>query len=170
MTFKQLTADNWNKHDPASRHIVQIDKNGVQRTPMGSEWARMILKPKLIPAVPNDIVEMFEAARGILVYGWFFNPMFAAGSEQIFHVHEAAVVYRCDQLGAPRKNNTFAKRLDWLFEHGHMTEQRMGQWSAARGLRNSAAHKKRQSIFDPSMALRNVDIATELINEMFSRS
>lgn len=167
MTFKQLTPANWDKHDPTSRHFVLIDKNGVQRTPMGSKWAKLILDPKLCPSVPDDIVEMFEVARGILVYGWFFYPLYTAGSEQLFHVHEAAVAHRCDQLNTPKTVRTFATRLDWLFDQGHLTEQRFRQWTASRGLRNCAAHKKSQSIYDPTMAVSNVDIAVELINELF---
>lgn len=169
MTFKQLTSDNWAKHDPTSRHIVLSDKYGTQQTPMGSKWAELILEPKLNQSVPEDVIEMFEVARGILVYGWFFYPLYTAGSEQLFHVQEAAAAHRCDQLNAPKKNKTFAKRIDWLFDQGHLTDQRLKQWTASRCLRNSAAHKKNQSIYDPTMAVRNVDTAVELINELFSK-
>lgn len=167
MTFTRLTPENWDEHDQTSSVFVLVDQNGVSRTPMGSEWARMILQPQLISSVPTDIVEMFEVARGILVYGWFFYPLYTAGSEQLFHVHEAAVAHRCDQLNAPKKVQTFAERLDWLFEQGHLTEQRFKQWTASRNLRNRAAHKKSQSTYDPTMAVRNVEIAVELINDLF---
>lgn len=167
LVFKKLTPENWDQHDPTSRHIVLIDKDGVHRTPMGSKWAELILEPKLRPSVPDDIAAMFEVARGILVYGWFFYPLYTAGSEQLYHVNEAAAAIRCGQLNAPKNVRTFAKRLDWLFDQGHLTEQRFKQWTASRGLRNSAAHKKNQSIYDPTMAVRNIDITVELINELF---
>lgn len=134
---------------------------------MGSKWAELILKAKLSVSVPDDVAEMFEVARGTLVYGWFFYPLYTVGSEQLFHVHEASVAHRCDQLKAPKKVSTFATRLDWLFNQGILTEKRFRQWTASRNLRNSAAHKKSQSIFDPTMAVRNVNIAAELINELF---
>lgn len=167
MTFTRLTPENWDEHDLTSSVFVLVDQNGISRTPLGSAWARMIFQPQLISSVPTDIVEMFEVARGIPAYGWFFYPLYTAGNERPFHVHEAAAVHRCDQLNAPRKVRTFAKRLDWLFDQGHVTEQRFKQWTASRNLRNSAAHKKSQVIYGLTMAVRNVDIAVELINDLF---
>ncbi|HIF09342.1 MAG TPA: hypothetical protein EYQ81_05500 [Sneathiellales bacterium] len=167
MAFKQLTPENWDEHDSTGSVFVLIDKNGVDRTPMGSEWARMILEPKLSQTVPSDVVEMFEVARGILVYGWFFYPLFTAGIEQLFLVHDSAIAHRCDELSAPKKIRSFAKRIEWLSDQGDWTVQRKTQWTAARSLRNDIAHKKQQSIFDPTMAVRNVNTTIELINELF---
>lgn len=164
---KVLTAENWNQHDPTSSVFVLVDKNGVSRTPMGSEWARMILEPKLNETVPTEVVELFEVARGTIIYGWFFYPLFTVGSEHLFHVHEAAVTHRCKEAGAPKKTKTFAEKIDWLLGQGFIEGRRQIQWTAVRQLRNSAAHKKNQSIFDPTMAVRNVEVAAELINELF---
>ncbi|UTW51908.1 hypothetical protein KFF05_00445 [bacterium SCSIO 12827] len=167
MAFKKLNPENWDQHDPTSSVFVLVDKNGVSRTPMGGEWARMILEPGLNDCVPRDVIELFEVARATVVYGWFFYPLFAVGCEQLFIVHEAAVIHRCKDVGAPKKAKSFAEKIDWLIGNGFLTESRRVQWTAVRQLRNSAAHKKNQSIFDPTMAVRNVEIAAELINELF---
>uniref|UniRef100_UPI001D04F265 hypothetical protein n=1 Tax=Pelagibius marinus TaxID=2762760 RepID=UPI001D04F265 len=48
-----------------------------------------------------------------------------------------------------------------------LTERRHKQWDASRRLRNSFSHAESQGLFDQTMALSNIAIATELINELF---
>ena len=158
----------WNKHDPTSRNFVLADRENVERTPTGDGWAEMMLRPQLSETVPEDVVELFEVARSILLYGWYFYPLYTTGSQQLFQVHEAALFHRCKELGSTIKDKTFSEKLEWLLNEGHIDKAREGQWDAARRLRNSAAHQTRQFIYDPSMAVYNVEITVELINELFS--
>lgn len=169
--FKKLTPDNWNQRDPIGSHFVLIDKaTGVQRTPRGDEWAKLILEPQLDDAVPDDVVELFEVARGTLCYGFYFYPLYTLGSEQLYQVMEAAVSHRCEQLRAPKRRKRYAEKLDWLIEHGLIPQDCMVQWQASRHLRNHASHGTQQCIYMPTDGVSGVDITAERINELFTRS
>ena len=48
------------------------------------------LEPQLDDQVPRSIRQLFEVARGAMVYGAFYNPLYALGYEQLYRVSEAA--------------------------------------------------------------------------------
>lgn len=144
-----------------------VDRQGVERTPTGDGWAERILKSQLIDSVPSDIKEMFEISRGILVYGWFYYPLFTVGAENMYFVIETAVGERCLQLHAPKGRRTFKKKVDWMFEKRHLTEFEFGRLDASRNLRNMAAHRDKGCFYDPSWSVDGVCVAADIINGLF---
>ncbi len=166
LIFKRLTSKNWRTRDPTARHIVRV-RNGKISSLSGGEWAEIFLTPQLSSHVPIDLVELFEVARGALCYGYFFYPMYTLGSEQLYRVLDAALARRCAQLGAPKRLKQFAKRVTWMHKNRVIDDFRKAQWEGARGLRNLSSHAERQSIHDPMMAATDMDIAVELIGELF---
>jgi len=164
---KVLTVENWNRHDTQSAHLVLVDRQGVERTPTGDGWVERILKPQLNGTIPGEVAEMFEVARGILVYGWFYYPLFTAGAEKMYFVIETAVSDRCSQLRAPKGRKTFKQKIDWMFEKHHLTEAEFKRLDASRSLRNMAAHREKGCTYDPSWAVDGVYVAAGIINELF---
>jgi len=120
--------------------------------------------------VPQDIQALFEVARGALLYGYFFYPLYALAVEQLFRVAEAAVSHQCKALGAPNSKKRFAEKIRWLAKRGVIPETDIPTWNAVRELRNSASHPERQSIFTPGMATGSLERATEKINALFNRA
>lgn len=157
--------ENWREHDPTVDHIVRI-RDGIATKLNDDEWAAIILEPQLKSKVPEEVRNLFEVARGVLCYGCFFYPLYTLGSEQFYRVLEAALRHRCMALGAPKRINTFAAMLEWLEKRGILTEPRLGQWKAVRQLRNMSSHADRQNLYDPTMAVGNVSVAVELVNEL----
>jgi hypothetical protein len=51
--------------------------------------------------VPEPIRELFDVARGAMIYGWFFYPLFRLGEDQLHRVVEAAVVARYTRRRKP---------------------------------------------------------------------
>lgn len=147
--------------------MVSVNRNtGIERCLTGSGWAAKILEPKLAEAVPEEVHRLFEVARGSMVYGWFYYPLYTLGSQHLYFVHEAATTHKCKLANAPPMKN-FSRQIEWLAKHGYIREERIGQWDAVRALRNGFAHAERQAIYTPGMAISDVWIATELINELF---
>ena len=165
--FKKLTPDNWLTADSTADGFVKM--SGGVSSPMDDEqWTREILRPTLSDSIPKEIRTLFEVAQGVMCYGCFFYPLFTLGSEQTFRVLEAAVQERCEALPVPRGRQTFKGRLDWLHQHGHLSDERYRQWNATRELRNEACHPDRQSLFDPPLAVGNLRLAAELIEDLFA--
>lgn len=49
-------------------------------------WVDETMKPQLVAAVPEDVVRLFEIARGSILYGWLFYPLLTLASEQLHRV------------------------------------------------------------------------------------
>lgn len=128
------------------------------------------MRPSLSEAVPEEIRVLFETARGALVCGYFFYPLYALGVEQFFRVEEAAVGYRCRELDAPTSARRFRDKLEWLISQGLIPEKERPVWEAIRQLRNIASHPERQTLSPPGSALTILIRITEDINALFSAS
>lgn len=164
--FKRLTSANWREYDPTASHIVRVENHNTYPI-NGDEWADIFLGPQLNSRVPREVVDLFEVARGVMCYGYYFYPIYTVGSEQLYRVLDAALAHCCHGLEAPSDINSFFKRVVWLSDQKIISNTRKVQWEAARHLRNSSSHATRQSIYDPTAAARSVYIAAELINELF---
>lgn len=89
--MKRITPQNWLEHDltgaPASVEL--------------QAWRETFMAVKLDDSVPEEIAAMFEAARGCILYGWFFSPLVMLGVEHCYRVLEAGLRKRCTQLNLP---------------------------------------------------------------------
>jgi len=166
--FKRLTSQNWRQHDTTADIIVQMHKDGTTSKINDDEWATFILEIDLTPDVPENVRNLFEVAQGVLCYGSYFYPLYTLGHEQIFRVLESALRHKCVELGKPGRADTFSRMLNWLREYGRLPDYHYVRWDAARKLRNMASHADRQSLVDPTWAVRTLSVAAELINELFA--
>jgi hypothetical protein len=164
--FKEINQQNW--LEPDEVRFVKISPDGI--SPMsGEDWLRHILVPKLLGTVPQDVQALFEVARGALVYGYFFYPLYTLAEEQLFRVAEAGVSHKCKVMGAPNSKKNFAEKIEWLVNKGVIPETDIPVWKAIRVLRNSASHPERQSITTPGMAISLLEQVSEKINALFNR-
>jgi hypothetical protein len=80
-------------------------------------------------AATVEVRVMWEVARGVLLYGWFYYPLYALGEHQLRRVADVAVLYRYQQaVGPPNKKPnpedgqptwpSFKRRVDWLIDNG----------------------------------------------------
>lgn len=167
LPFKRLTKQNWCEPDPILRHFVTLEIGGT-RGISREEWAESFLRPLLDLSVPEEIRHMFEVARGALCYGYYFYPMFALGTEQLYRVSEAAVRHKHTELNRAQKPTaTFQKMLRWLRTQNVLDETQFQRWSAVRDLRNMTTHAREQFILLPGEAGTSLEVATELINSLF---
>jgi hypothetical protein len=157
--FKRLSLENWLTVDPV------WDAFGKSEP---SEWVHDLLKVNLDPVVPLAIRKLFETARGTLVYSLMFYPLLTIGTEQLFRVLEAAATNKCMAMNAPTKIKKFSDKLKWLLENHTIAQEQYVRWDATRQLRNSVSHLHDQNIFDPNIALAELDIAIALINKLFA--
>lgn len=165
--IKILTVENWMNSDPLMGNLVMLN-NKMISIMSAEDWAVSILKPKLAKTVPIEILKLFEVARGSMVYGYFFYPLFTLALEQLLCVAEAAVSDKCKQIGARKSANTFQKKVAYLREANVLSEREYTQWDALRKLRNIASHPDEQTILPPGVTLEFVFDISLLINRLFA--
>jgi hypothetical protein len=165
--FKVLTEENWAQADPVNRHFVRFSPlvGPVQMT--GEKWASQFLSVELTDAVPVEIQDLFAIARGAMVYGWFYYPMFRLGEEQLFRVIEAAAKIRCRELDDDRDPRSFSEAIQRLVREGVIPTEDTERWTAARRLRNMASHPERASVVPPGMAVRMLQGAARDLDSLF---
>ena len=56
------------------------------------KWLSEFLKSQLEENVPEEIMRLFEVARGAAIYGYFFYPQYALAIGQLFRVAESALI------------------------------------------------------------------------------
>lgn len=162
--FKQLSLENWLTPEDLS-FLVSVDHETGTPSAIGPNgWADRFLKPRLDSAIPSSVGALFEVARGAMLYGCFFHPLFTLATEQLFRVHESALTERCKELGAPVAIKSFAAKIAWLETYGVISGSDALRWNAVRQLRNAASHPQGQMILMPTHALMCLDTAVELIN------
>ena len=165
--FKELDSTNWLKPDSVTQAFVRIDHHQGPVTMNGQDWVDAIRKPRLSDEVPKDVQALFEVARGVMVYGFFFYPLFTLGAEQLFRVGEASITHKCESLNVPKKVNSMSSRIKWLFQNNHINEIQKTKWDATRELRNMASHLEKQSIMTPVNAIGFVERIADMINSLW---
>jgi hypothetical protein len=155
LEFRRITPENW----------LQPDMPGYYPGLRAGAWVASILAPKLEKHVPREINRLFEAARGAMVYSWFFYPLATLAAEQNHRVMEAALRHRCAQIGRPTK--VFAEGIKILESAGVIPTAEVVRWQATRGLRNSGSHPERQQIWDPGSAVDIFRSSADMINRLF---
>lgn len=168
--FKELTASNFLQIDEVMEAFVTIDPAGDVRQVPPHEWAAEILNVRLGVAVPLEVHRLFAVARGAMLYGHFFYPLYALASEQLFRVAEAGLSLKCRELAAPAGVDDFSRRIDWLKSCEFFSEEKGGLWHALRELRNSASHPADQLILPPGHALTLLRRVADDVDGLFRPS
>lgn len=168
--IKKLTTENWLDPDPIMPAFVQLSLIDGSKSPISADkWASRFLQPQLSAAMPEDILKLFEVARGSIAYGYFFYPLFTLAAEQLLRIAEAAVTTKCSAIGAPRKKTkTYQDKLIYLRDQKILSKLDYESWDILREWRNYASHPKRQTILMPKDALSLLFNIAEKINGLFT--
>ena len=170
--FKQLTPTSWRERDDTNEAFVHLDRGtGRLVHTSGDDWAGVFLSVTLDARVPKNVQDLFEVARGTLLYGHYFYPLYTLGEEQLHRVADAAAVHRYEQLGGRRTHRgewpTFKARIRWLIEHGAIPQDEVRRWNAYREMRNITSHPQMQSLVMPGDALRSLQMVAASVNAIF---
>lgn len=168
--IKKLTTENWLEGDDILKAFVRLDSTGRRSALTKEVLAERFLSIGLSPGVPTEIQTLYRTARGVLLYGYFFYPLYVVGLGEISRTAEAAVARRFKDLNGPRKRRTFATRLEWLHEGGQLTDKEKFIWDTIRSERNETAHPSYQMVQPPSDLARDLRVAAHCISCLFDRS
>lgn len=130
--FKEIDITNWLEPDFIMKAFVRIDPQIGTIQMEGEDWVRAILEPELEESVPENVQALFEVARGAMVYGYFFYPLYTLAAEQLYRVAESAVRHKYLSMDAPKSFRSFAKHIEWLNNHGVISDTELIRWDAIR--------------------------------------
>lgn len=172
--FKRLTPDNWQQPDPALSAFVRCSPQDGSFQPItGDEWAQCVLNVELNERVPLEVQRLFAVARGSLIYGYFFYPLYTLGAEQLFRVVAAAVDHKCRGLGMPEKKLekvSFSKKVAHLVKAEVIPSSARQGWDALWWLRNLASHPDDQMILPPGIVIRELRRIAIEIDGLFAET
>jgi len=169
LKFNEITKQNWNEPDETTLSIfdsLSIDgKVGLSQ----EEIIDMILEPQLEEEVPLDVRELFEVARAVFIYGYYFYPFYTLGAEQMTRVLESAVYKKCEEIEAPpgvMDNFRMQRGVDYLASEGIINDKEI-TWDASRCLRNLSSHLESQNLLSPFPAIGDIKKTAEMINSLY---
>lgn len=166
--MKAIDQDNW----------LQVDAGGHGRSADARKWREAFLAIRLDPAVNPDIARMFEAARGGMLYGYFFQPLMAMGVEQCYRVLESGVRARCAEAGLPvscadnqgkQHPLSFGHNLRALMKLGLIPAAEMKRWQQAREMRDWVVSPEHQTVLTLDHGVTALARAAELLGALFRR-
>lgn len=168
--FKKLSVENWRQADITNENFMRRSELTGELLAMGEDdWARQFLAVELKGHVPVEIRDLFDVARGAMIYGWFFYPLFRLGEEQLYRLTETALRRCYRHLGGSKRRPTFEQAVDFLIERRVIPAEDFGRWDAARKLRNAASHPERASVMPPGAVLGMLKANAHDINRLFVR-
>ena len=165
--IKKLSLENCLEPDKAAMLWLQLTRGASSTSVMTRDYINRILRPQLSKNVPEEVKRLFEVARGALIYGWFYYPLVALAAQHSYRVLEAAVSEKCLEMGGPSRQKRFKTKIDWLITKGVIPKENEPAWRARRELRNMSSHLDRQQIYDPGMAISELERCTADINALF---
>jgi hypothetical protein len=176
---EHLTTGNWLEPDPICLKFVEVNlATAERRLPTGEGWAERFLAIDLAPTVPREVRDMWEAARGLLLYGWFYYAIYAIGEHQLRRVADAAILHRYQQAGGPPNKKPgpegeqrwpdLMKRVDWLISASVIPAEKRDRWDLVRGLRNETTHASIRHLTPPHEALRVLELLAGEIDALFA--
>lgn len=168
--IKKLTTENWLEGDDILKAFVRLDATGRRSALTKEVLAERFLSIDLSEEVPSKIQTLYRTARGVLLYGYFFYPLYVVGLGEISRTAEAAITRKFKELRGPKKSGTFAARLEWLHEAGHLTDKEKFIWDTIRRDRNETAHPSYQMVQPPADLVRDLRVTAHCINCLFDRS
>ncbi len=164
--MKQIDHDNWLRADAGGRtEVMDADR-----------WREAFVGIRLDPAVPADVARLFEAARGGMVYGYFFQPLLAMGVEQCYRVLESGARKRCAMAGLPVHCDdsqgkphplSFAHNLRALSRLGLIADTDLLLWRQAPELRDWVAAPEHQAALNLEHGRTALARAAELLGKLF---
>lgn len=165
--MKNLDHENWLLADGDGKALPADVRN----------WREAFLCVTLGAAVPEALRRMFEAARGGMLYGYFFQPLMAMGLEQCYRTLERAARMRCEQLGlavtcADSQGRShplsFSHNLRALGKQGLIAGEEQTRWQQVKELRDWLTSPEHQGVVTHEHAVIALARTAELLDRLFS--
>jgi hypothetical protein len=170
---KSLTLENWLLPDSEGLTSIKIIDDGAPRSISSQDWLALCQSAELHLKVPRNVRAYFEAARGALVYGYFFCPLYTLAIEQLFRAAECAVVQKCKETNGrvvdiKGKPIDYYQALAWLRKINFISKEDFHQWDTIRKFRpHPTTHKEPPPAIPPGIVATHLNFVADRINGLF---
>lgn len=164
--MKVLTVETWREPDPIHESFTSLSDE-ESPSDVRAETVAEILSHKLEDQVPDEVRRLYRVARGAMLYGYLYYPLYTLASEQLYRVMDAALGHKCRELEGPEGLDTFQRRMDWLISEGVLREEDERLWVSYRNLRNFGSHPEDQSLILPGQAVMTLKLTSRALNALF---
>ncbi len=165
--YKRVSRQNWLEPDPVSASFVQRDRrDGTVRQMDGADWIDAVVETTVSAAVPTEVANAFEFAKGGFGYGYFYYPLSTIVGQQALRVADFAVDRLFIARGITPRPRSMARRMQRLHAERFIDDEQLRHWDAIRHLRNSATHPDFQHVWFPSDAVRTFRLIAEMISAL----
>lgn len=166
--IKEITLENWLMPDIISvKLITGSASTRLWKVTVCDLYVRTVVAIRLSSQVPVEVRRAFEVAKGAMVYGYFFYPLFTIGLEHLYKVAEIAVKVKCAAIDPKQKVDKLGKGIKRLASLNILDKVTEKRWHALSGLRNSASHPSGQTIVTPAMAMRMLKPLADDLEKVF---
>ena len=166
-----LTDENFLEPSPIALMFSPWGLSSTGPAPATEEEVRSRVKQftsvTLHDGVPKQLWRMFEVAKGAMVYGIFFYPLYTLGGDHLYRGFEYLVRLQYEKLRREKLTADLRSQVKWLIDNGHFPEPAPERWMAAYEIRNLVSHPKMQSIDHPNGALRILHDMKGLIEHFY---
>ena len=164
--LKYITKENAIEIDPTNELWYAYTKENNFEHMDFKVWLDLFNEPKLSEEVPIDVRILFEVARGTIIYGYYYYPLYMVGMEQLFRIMECAVSLKCKECKEFKKGKgTFNQKIKFLSSKGLLDEE---YWELVRNLRNFCSHPNVQNLLPPANVYDELEQCAERINHLFA--
>jgi hypothetical protein len=167
MDPKRLTADNFLLPDPLTGEFTGQDGDGRAHRLSAVDRAHEILAIRIDEDVPEPVRNRFELARGILLYGFFWYPLWVQGTVEALQAAELALVAACEAAQGPKRLNSAESRIEWLEKRRTLEAADAGTWTSLVGVRAALAEAGETPILTPRKSLDVLEAVSQAINGLF---
>ena len=187
--FKDLSKDSWLSRDEkldAETGRETGEEAGEEGEPAfraPEDWLAAVRGPRLADAVPNEVMRIYEVARGAALYGYFFHPLMTLAERELFRAAEAAVRLKFLELdmappgaqtqrierGSPHGPGEFRRMVDFLVSRGVIAEEAAASWRAITKSWKVVSHPEDAALFSLAAVLSSLRRFAELIDALYRR-
>ena len=164
MDSKRLTADNFLLPDPLTGEFTGQDGDGRAHRLSAVDWAHEILAIVLDEAVPEVARNRFELARGILLYGFFWYPLWVQGTVEALRGAELALETACDAEHGPKRLSSAESRIEWLEKKGTLDTDTVHTWTSLMRVKDALADAGETPILTPGRSLEILETVAHAVN------
>jgi hypothetical protein len=162
--FKELCEANLSEMDSVWSNFVHCE-------PPGEIWLGRWLSEsnaiELTASTPREVRAMFEVCRGAIIYGWYFYPMLALVTEQLYRLLEMAARAKMKEIDLQSQKCSFFDAIELLGRQSVLDKKQVAAWHSLRAQRNWVSHPTIQSIIPPGRALSFAKEAADMINDLY---
>lgn len=142
------------KKDKTFSGFVKLDSSGKKQEITIEDLQKSVSGIQLIPNVPEGVKKVFNAAKRLLIFGYFDYYFFTISQHYAFLALESALRNRHSEIyGKPEKFISLDKIIKELVKKGIIPKGEARIYDAGRYLRNSLSHLTSPAIMTPDSAL-----------------